>query len=71
MAAEHPKENNDASYRFLLPLESIDDEEIHSDTDTFYRKQKIRPESGMKSNPFSFFISFVPTFSFLIIYIKF
>ncbi|CAD6219280.1 unnamed protein product [Miscanthus lutarioriparius] len=44
MAAEHPKENSDASYPFLLPLESIDDEEIHSDT--FYKKQKIRSESG-------------------------
>ena len=69
MVAEHPKENSDASYPFLLPLESIDDEEIRSDT--FYKKQKIRSESGMKSNPFSIFISSVPTFSFLISSTKF
>lgn len=51
MAAPEPKDQSDASYPYLLPLESSDDEEIHV-AEVVNKKQKLQSESGMKSISF-------------------
>jgi hypothetical protein len=59
MVAPEPKDQRDAIYPYLLPLESSDDEEFHV-AEVVNKKQKFQSESGMKSISFPFSIEKIP-----------